>query len=386
MRSVFGVFGGLVLGGLTACLAAPQDDPGEAVRQTQQAIFGGEDVPSSPVNDAVVALVRSTGPSSLRICTGTVIAPNLVLTARHCVTDMETLDVQCDSQGNARGGTARLGKDYTPQELRVYATLRIDAASAPLAVGVRIWRPDSTIACNTDIALVILDRNLPMQPRPVRLDGAATEPGERLTLFGYGEDENGLRGTRKKRDAQVLGVGPAVTESKTAVGNNEFETSMGFCSGDSGGPAMSNGTGAVIGVVSRNATCNSTTGHVYTSTAAFGALIRAAAKEAKAELRSEQGRPPPVAPRPVGDGGTGTSIAGNGLGTRDAGETEPLASEEPGALSYRKPPPPALCQMPAGGAGRGPVVPWTLGLGTMGLVMGLRRHRTTSKGPRRGRA
>src|SRR5690242_10209818 len=56
---------------------------GENLGKTDQAIIGGSFDPD-PASDAIVALrVGETSPYEL--CTGALVAPNVVLTARHCV-------------------------------------------------------------------------------------------------------------------------------------------------------------------------------------------------------------------------------------------------------------------------------------------------------------
>jgi hypothetical protein len=72
-------------------------------------------------------------------------------------------------------------------------------------------------------------------------------------------------------------MGSGVSASKTALGTNEFEVGESICEGDSGGPAISEQSGAVIGVVSRGGACDDNFGHIYTATTSFKDLFDKAA-------------------------------------------------------------------------------------------------------------
>jgi len=76
------------LAGGFACSSDPAPRGAQATTYIGQAIMGGED---DTVDNAVVGIVvlQSGG-----LCSGTLIAPNLVLTARHCVAETEP-EVQC---------------------------------------------------------------------------------------------------------------------------------------------------------------------------------------------------------------------------------------------------------------------------------------------------
>src|SRR5512134_2932724 len=75
---------------LFACSAEPSSEPSALVREP---IAGGE---LDPDHNEVVELVTEFG-GGVGLCTGTLIAQNLVLTARHCVSGGGGENVRCGS-------------------------------------------------------------------------------------------------------------------------------------------------------------------------------------------------------------------------------------------------------------------------------------------------
>jgi secreted trypsin-like serine protease len=85
---------------------------------------------------------------------------------------------------------------------------------------------------------------------------------------------------------------------------------MSICHGDSGGPAISQSTGAVIGVVSRGGDCGEDFGHVYTSTSGFADLVDKAIHLAGAQAAQLEPEPPPQAGKAANPGAKGGSDGG----------------------------------------------------------------------------
>src|SRR5262249_23678510 len=103
-------------------------------------------------------------------------------------------------------------------------------------------------------AFVVLDRALPLPIAGVRL-GTKTAKGEAVTVAGYGVQELGIgeldwpNRPRKKKHLTIADVGPDKVEQVTTVLPRTLVTNgPGACSGDSGGPLLSDKTGAVIGI------------------------------------------------------------------------------------------------------------------------------------------
>ena len=175
------------------------------------------------------------------------IAPNLLLTARHCVSSVPTDTVTC--------GQTEASAPFAPNTFFAANTQDIDQATASNAFkGANISVPSqSTDLCGFDLALVTLTTVVPPNvavPLVPRID-RAVERGEVYRAVGYGEvtpGDAGIAGARMGRSGLKVSCAPG--GCKTGVEASEFVGDTGICSGDSGGPALDT-AGKVVGVVSR---------------------------------------------------------------------------------------------------------------------------------------
>src|SRR5690606_13418133 len=116
------------------------------------------------------------------LCSATLVAPNLLLTARHCVSASGTTSVVC--------GSTPLGELVGVEHVRVNNVLSsLDAAPDP-EVDLEVTRfempPGSDDVCGHDLAALLLADNVSeVQPLPMRLE-PAPEVGEPYTAVGYG--------------------------------------------------------------------------------------------------------------------------------------------------------------------------------------------------------
>lgn len=276
---------------LSSCASSSGDDE----TGSEDPIYGGAVDTDGPSNGAVVALRVGDG-TKADLCSATAIAPNVLLTARHCISKSVTKVVVCNSNGDSENGD-HFGDDHPLSDIRIFTGSKPDFTGVAAASVKNIVRPDGKTVCNKDIALLVLDRPLEnVTPMPVRLSRPVGIQ-ETIRSVGYGRNDSGSSGTRlRKTGVVVRAVGPGLSPSETALGDNEFEVGMSICHGDSGGPAISQSTGAVIGVVSRGGECGEDFGHIYIETSGFSDLITQAIELAGAPPPSEE---PPAPPTPA---------------------------------------------------------------------------------------
>ena len=187
------------------------------------------------------------------ICTAALVAPRLVLTARHCVADTDA-DVACTVDGAPSSGGV-VNANHDPRSLYVFTGKDrpdLDPKTwKPAGRGIEVLDDGSKNLCNHDLALVLLERPITGTPMAsLRLD-RTTETGEALTTIGWGvtstADEPSAR--EQRSGVVVTRVGP--DDADPIVTPNELAFDESICLGDSGGPVLATSTGAVVGVVSR---------------------------------------------------------------------------------------------------------------------------------------
>ena len=310
---------------LGACAGRVEDQEEQHhLGRTIQPIVNG--TASGAEQDSVVALARFENGVRVGLCTATLVASKLVLTARHCVSATDA-SAACGSDGTPVVG-AMLHGDRPAASLAVYATANGTAPDTTTLAGASargsaLVVDDATTICNHDLAFVVLDTKLSAPRSPVRL--APPKASDVLTAVGFGITEVGtLPSLRMQRSGlALLGAGPMPfpDDARYGAGNAEFLVGESACAGDSGSPmfvraagataAMLASPAAIVGVASRagngqprdasNAasTCLGTTAHaVYAQLGENQALVLRAFAEAGATPWLE-GEPDPDAVKPA---------------------------------------------------------------------------------------
>jgi Trypsin len=282
---------------------------GEGIGRVRPAIVGGS--ASDETQDATVMLFHldPSGPRRLGICTAALVAPRLVLTARHCVAETDE-EVACDSDGTPILG-ARVIANHEAANLYVFtgkdrpeligeAPPSLDTTKwKPAGKGLEIIDDRSGTLCNHDLALVLLKEpilNVPLAT--LRLDSDAVA-GEKLLTVGWGVSFSEVEPTkRQQRDGvTVKRVGPS--DSIPVLTKSELLFDESICLGDSGGPVFARDTNAIVGVVSRggngldpnkggpSSTCEGAD-NVATKLSPFRELVMDAFERAGAEPKLER--------------------------------------------------------------------------------------------------
>jgi V8-like Glu-specific endopeptidase len=233
------------------------------------ACSGGADAPTAADSDSIVGGRRDRADRAVialsiggeGLCSGSLIAKNVVLTARHCVSDTSE-SVGCPADA------PQISADRDPSTLTVLVGNDI-ATATPVALGRALIVPPSNVLCDNDIALVELDRPVPgVTPAQVNLDNNVVR-GERLRMVGFGKRGDQLGAGKKYQRSHV----PVLDVSRSELMVGEVS-----CNGDSGGPAFDEETQRIVGVVSRGGPdCQgSASRNIYTRVDRFAALIRRA--------------------------------------------------------------------------------------------------------------
>ncbi len=134
------------------------------------------------------------------MCTGTLVAPQVVLTARHCLVDASTVEVYFGNDPEREAGTW------------------IDAV-------------DSEIHSSTDIGILALETAAPVDPVPVLPKLGPDDIGREVVIVGFGETQgDGATGIKRQGITTIS----QLQNDVMVVGATGADT----CFGDSGGPTF----------------------------------------------------------------------------------------------------------------------------------------------------
>jgi hypothetical protein len=226
-------------------------------------------------------------------CTGTVIGPNTVLTAGHCVVSegrtTDAADVRF-GQGATAGATTGL---------KVVSRVSVHPSY------------DGTALAN-DLAILTLAPSVPLVETPLYEPEVAV--GSEMTLVGYGVTDGTTdagAGTQRNVNVTVAAIDSGTWRYDTMGGRSA-------CRGDSGGPAFFavGGTLHIAGVTSWGDETCTMNGH-YTRIDVYLDWIRTTMAEGASGAPAEPapGDPPPA---PIGDGPADMAGAPDAAGCSDS--------------------------------------------------------------------
>jgi hypothetical protein len=223
----------IVAGALVGGCGSDSDEPVFEIGSASQPIMDGY---VDEADKASVYIAR-LGNGGISACSGTLITPNLVLTAHHCV-------AQTSSGGSVLCGQTTFGPAAPADEF--YVTSLTTYTFNPEdyhRVRELYVAPGGDAFCGNDLAILILDTVVPPEeatPIVPRVDVQLT-PGEEYYAIGYGalfDSQNAPSGTRYRRDGLFTQCVGDACGLGSGVAPSEFRGDTGICSGDSGGGAF----------------------------------------------------------------------------------------------------------------------------------------------------
>ena len=204
----------------------------ETLGSVGQPIQGGYVDATDTQSVGVVHLDANYGIGS---CSGTLIAPNVVLSAHHCV-------APSSSGGSVSCGDTQFFAPYPPNEFHITTKTNFTYELSDYHNVREVHVPPAgNDFCGNDVSLLILTEPIAATeavPATPRVDEALV-PGEEYYAVGYGAtSEGGDGGTRYRRDqlfTQCIGHGCGIG---AGIAPSEYLGDTGICQGDSGGGAF----------------------------------------------------------------------------------------------------------------------------------------------------
>jgi secreted trypsin-like serine protease len=280
------------LGAFCVLLAGAMPGSASAAPSARASIIRG-DVAAIADLPSLAFIAARTGKNEGFACSGTVIAPRVVLTAGHCVEDLHFGGFTAATDYKVATGRANPRRDVTGEVLRVSGTHVFPG-----------FDPGTT---HSDAALLILasPTTAPAIPLAAAADGPLYAGGAPVTLAGWGLTRANARSAPDVLHTTTNAVlNPTACKAQIPRFYRPYSSALqmcttdppdhtnGGCFGDSGGPAIAHradGSPVEIGIVSTGAPeCSTKLPNIFTR------VDRVSAWAAEWIAATELGSPPPA--------------------------------------------------------------------------------------------